>query len=65
MMMARINKATIYFTVPIGIQLFGLFQKIMMLPPPSFELATTWLLEVLQTPQKIAAVNLPIKECQM
>ena len=33
--------------VVLGVQLFGWLQKIMMLPPPSFELATNWLLEVL------------------
>ena len=46
----------------LGVQLFGSFQKIMMLPQPSFKLATNWLLEVLLTPQKIANVNLPIQK---
>ena len=49
----------------LGVQLFGSFQKIMMLPLPSFEVATNWLLEVLWTPQKITAINFPIQECQM
>ena len=46
----------------VGVQVFGSFQKIMMLPPPSFELATNWLLEVLQIPIKIVAINLPIQK---
>ena len=46
----------------VGVQLYGSFQNIMMLPPPSFGLATNWLLEVLWTPQKRAAVNLPIQK---
>ena len=34
----------------------------MMLPPPSFVFTTNWLLDGLQTPQKIDAVNLPIQK---
>ena len=40
---------------PVGVKIFGSFQKIMMLPRLSFELATNTnrLLEVLQTPKKL------------
>ena len=62
---STIVTTTRYSVVIIGVQLFGSFQKIIMLPPPSFELTTNWLSEVLWTPQKIAAINLAIQECQM
>ena len=37
----------------IGVQLFGSFKKIMMLPPPSFVLTTNWLLGGLWTHKKL------------
>ena len=37
----------------------------MMQPPPCFELAINWLLEVLRTPKNITAINLGIHEVQM
>ena len=48
-------------TTLLGVQLFGSFLKNMMLLQPSFEFATNWLLEVLWTCKKIAAINLPIQ----
>ena len=39
-------------SVPVGLQLFGSFQKIMKRPPQSFVLATNWLLDGFQTPSK-------------
>jgi len=50
-------------TVIIGVPFFGSFQNIMMLPPPSFELATNWLLEVLWTPQKLPLLICQIQKC--
>ena len=37
-------------SVPVGLQLFGSFQKIMKRPPQSFVLATNWLLDGPWTP---------------
>ena len=49
----NLNIGILGMTYTIGVQLFVSFQKIITLPPLSFELATNWLLEVLCTPQKL------------